>query len=589
MADTLARLFRHAVSYGKPDIILTKSEGKYQPISSQELYRRVGKLQLDLKRVGIGAGDRCAILSENRWEWAVADFAMMTAGIVSVPLYPTLTSEQLQYMLEHSEARVAIVSTPGQFEKLQGIWDTLPNLQGVITFEPVAAVDERVIWLKTLIGEDALTNEERREFETSISATRPDDLASIIYTSGTTGTPKGVMLTHANFCSNVNDVDFDCRPTDVCLSFLPLSHVAERIADYIYFHSGATVAYAESIDAVPKNMQEVRPTLAVGVPRFFEKVHDRVMSAMEEASGTKRGMFFWALRCAKEALPYRLKNAPLPAGLGLKMWLADRLVFKKLRARLGGRFRNFFSGAAPLAGHLAEFFYNIGVPIYEAYGLTETSPVVSINTSQAMKFGTVGKVIRNVQVKIADDGEIVVRGPNVMRGYFKNQEATDAVIVDGWFYTGDIGKLDAEGFLSITDRKKDLFKTSGGKYIAPQPIENLLKSSPYVSMAVLVAEGRRFPSVLIVPNFEKLRQFAKQNDIGEMTNSDLVENPKVIELFMKEIDTTCAGLAHYELPKKAIILDRELSIEDGELTPSMKVKRRAVEIRFQRQIDALYA
>ena len=271
------------------------------------------------------------------------------------------------------------------------------------------------------------------------------------------------------------------------------------------------------------------------------------------------------------------------------MWLADRLVFKKLRARLGGRFRNFFSGAAPLASHLAEFFYNIGVPIYEAYGLTETSPVVSINTSQAMKFGTVGKVIRNVQVKIADDGEIVVRGPNVMRGYFKNQEATDAVIVDGWFYTGDIGKLDAEGFLSITDRKKDLFKTSGGKYIAPQPIENLLKSSPYVSMAVLVAEGRRFPSVLIVPTFEKLRQFAKQNEIGELTNSDLVENPKVIELFMKEIDTTCAGLAHYELPKKAIILDRELSIEDGELTPSMKVKRRAVEIRFQRQIDALYA
>jgi long-chain acyl-CoA synthetase len=589
MAETLARLFRHAVSYGKLDIILTKADGKYQPISAQELYRRVGKLQLDLKRVGVGAGDRCAILSENRWEWAVADFAMMTAGIVSVPLYPTLTSEQLQYMLEHSEVRVAVVSTPSQFEKVQEVWNTLPNLQGVITFEPVAAVDERVIWLKTLIGEDPLTNEERREFETSISATRPDDLASIIYTSGTTGTPKGVMLTHANFCSNINDADFDCRPTDVCLSFLPLCHVAERIADYIYFHSGATVAYAESIDAVPKNMQEVRPMLAVGVPRFFEKVHDRVMSAMEEASDTKRRMFFWALGAAKQALPYRLKGSPLPAGLGLKMWLADRLVLKKLRARLGGRFRNFYSGAAPLARHLAEFFYNIGIPIYEAYGLTETSPLISLNTRQAMKFGTVGKVLRNVEVKIAGDGEIIVRGPNVMRGYFKNPEATEAAIVDGWLHTGDIGQIDEDGFLSITDRKKDLFKTSGGKYIAPQPIENLLKSSPYVSMAVVVAEGRRFPSVLIVPNFEKLRQFAHQNDLGQLANSALTEHPKINELFMKEINASCAGLPHYELPKKAFILDRELSIEEGELTPSMKVKRRAVEIRFQRQIDAMYA
>jgi long-chain acyl-CoA synthetase len=336
-------------------------------------------------------------------------------------------------------------------------------------------------------------------------------------------------------------------------------------------------------------MQEVRPSLAVGVPRFFEKVHDRVMTAMEEAGGAKRQMFFWALRSAKKALPYRLKGAPLPVGLGIKIWLADRLVFKKLRGRLGGRFRNFFSGAAPLARHLAEFFYNIGIPIYEAYGLTETSPVISINTRQAMKFGTVGPVIRNVQVKIGDDGEIIVRGPNVMRGYFKNPEATAAVLVDGWFHTGDIGKLDEDGFLSITDRKKDLFKTSGGKYIAPQPIENLLKSSPYVSMAVVVAEGRRFPSVLIIPNFEKLRQFAKQNDLGQLTNSDLTEHPKVNELYMKEIETTCAELAHYELPKKAFILDLELSIEDGELTPSMKVKRRAVEIRFQRQIDALYA
>jgi long-chain acyl-CoA synthetase len=589
MAETLARLFRHTISYGKPDMILAKSDGEYRPISAQEVYRRVGRVQLDLKRVGLVAGDRCAILSENRWEWAIADFAMMTAGIVSVPLYPTLTSEHVQYMLEHSEARVVMVSDQVQFDKTRKIWDTLPNLQGVIAFDHVAAVDNRVIWLKTLIGEEPLSAVERRDFETSIITTQPKDLASIIYTSGTTGTPKGVMLTHANFCSNVRDVDFEVGPTDVCLSFLPLSHVAERIADYIYFDSGATVAYAESIDAVPKNMQEVRPTIAVGVPRFFEKVHDRVMTAMEDAPPMKRRLFFWALKTAKAAIPYQLRGESLPVGLGFNVWVADTLVFKKLRGRLGGKFRNFFSGAAPLAKHLAEFFYAIGIPIYEAYGLTETSPIVSLNTGHALRFGTAGKVIQNVNVKIADDGEILVQGPNVMEGYFKNPEATAAVIVDGWFYTGDIGQLDDDGFLSITDRKKDLFKTSGGKYIAPQPIENLMKSSPYVSMAVVIAESRRFPSALIVPNLEKLRQYADKHGLGELNNADLVEHENINQLFMDEISSTCAELARYELPKKVIVIDREFSIEEGEITPTMKVKRRVVEIRFQRQIDELYA
>ena len=589
MAETLARLFRHTISYGKPDMILAKSDGEYRPISAQEVYRRVGRVQLDLKRVGLVAGDRCAILSENRWEWAIADFAMITAGIVSVPLYPTLTSEHVQYMLEHSEARVVMVSDQAQFDKIRKIWDTLPNLQGVITFDQVAAVDKRVIWLKTLIGEEPLSEVERRDFETSIITTQPKDLASIIYTSGTTGTPKGVLLTHANFCSNVRDVDFEVGPTDVCLSFLPLSHVAERIADYIYFDSGATVEYAESIDAVPKNMREVRPTIAIGVPRFFEKVHDRVMTAMEDAPPMKRRLFFWALKTAKEAIPYQLGGESLPLGLRFNLWIANKLVFKKLRGRLGGRFRNFFSGAAPLAKHLAEFFYAIGIPIYEAYGLTETSPVVSINTCRAIKFGTVGKVIQNVNVKIADDGEILVQGPNVMEGYFKNPEATAAAIVDGWFYTGDIGQLDEDGYLSITDRKKDLFKTSGGKYITPQPIENLIKSSPYVSMAVVIAEGRRFPSALIVPNLEKLRQYAGKNGLGELNNADLVVHENVNQLFMAEINSTCSELARYELPKKVIVIDREFSIENGEITPTMKVKRRVVEIRFQRQIDELYA
>ncbi len=587
-AETLARIFRQAVSFGKPDMILTKRSGSYEPISAQEVYRRVAKLHLDLKRVGIAKGDCCALLSENRWEWAIADFAMMTAGIVSAPLYPTLTSEQLQYMLEHSESRVAFVSDQLQFAKIEEIWDSLPRLQGVIVFEPVSSIDERVITLSSLLGNADLKEAEKREFDLATSNVRPSDLASIIYTSGTTGTPKGVMLSHGNFASNVRDVEFDIGPQDVCLSFLPLCHVAERVADYTYFAYGATVAYAESIEAVPRNMQEVRPTMAFGVPRFFEKIHERVTEAFDAAPPLKRGLIRWALRVGEQATPYRVQGRPLPASLGLQAWLADLLVFRKLRGRLGGRFRLFLSGAAPLARHLAEFFFAVGLPIYEAYGLTETSPVISLNKPGATKLGTVGRVIRNVEVKLADDGEILVRGPNVMQGYYKNEEATAQTVIDGWLYTGDVGAMDADGYLKIVDRKKDLFKTSGGKYVAPQPIENLLKTSPYISTAVVVAEQRRFPSVLIVPDFNRVREFAEKEGIHQKTNSDLAENPRVEALILSEIDRICAGMARYEIPKKAVILDRELSIEDGEITPTMKVRRRAVEIRYQRQIDKLY-
>ncbi len=587
--DTLARLFRQAVAFGKPDMMLTKRNGVYEPIAAPEIHRRVAKLHLDLKRVGIGKGDRCALLAENCWEWAVADFAMMTAGVVSVPLYPTLTADQLHYMLEHSEARVVFVSNQLQFEKIEEIWDTLPRLQGVIAFEPVSSVDERVITLGGLIGKAALSEHEKGDFDLAISNVRPSDLASIIYTSGTTGTPKGVMLSHGNLSSNVRDVQFEISERDLCLSFLPLCHVAERIVDYTCFANGATVAYAESIDAVPRNMQEARPTIAFGVPRFFEKIHERVTQAFDASPPTRRRLIRWALRVGEKATPYLIQGHSPPLGLGLQRALAEALVFRKLRSRLGGRFRLFFSGAAPLARHLADFFFSVGLPIYEAYGLTETSPVVSLNKPGATKLGTVGRVIRNVQVNIAEDGEILVKGPNVMQGYYKNEEATAQTIVNGWLQTGDIGELDEDGYLKIVDRKKDLFKTSGGKYIAPQPIENLLKTSPYISMAVVIAEGRRFPSVLIVPDFNRLREFTQKENLGKLTNSDLAENPRVEALIMNEIHRICSSLPRYEIPKKALILDRELSIEDGELTPTMKVRRRAVQIRFQRQIDQLYA
>ncbi len=588
MPGTLARLFRHTVSYNKPDAILTKSDGVYKPISSQELYRRVGRLHFELARAGIRNGDRCALLSENRWEWAVADFAMMTAGVVSVPLYPTLTAKQTHYLLEHSEARAIMLSTREQLDKIKSTWNLLPDLEGAIVFDPIESDDGRITTLTKLIGEAQLTADEGEHFEQAISSVQPDDLASIIYTSGTTGTPKGVMLSHANFATNVRDNGFDMRENDVCLSFLPLSHVAERMADYAFYYQGATVAYAESIEAVPQNMMEVRPTVAVGVPRFFEKVHGRVMEKVAAGPPLRQKLFHWAVGVGKQALPYRLNGTPLPLGLRLRHLMADRLVLSKLRGRLGGRIRYFISGAAPLAKHLGEFFFTVGIRICEAYGLTETSPLVSANYTDSLRFGTVGRIIPNVEVKIADDGEILVRGPNVMQGYFKMEEATRKAIVDGWFYTGDIGRLDEDGYLIITDRKKDLLKTSGGKYIAPQPIENQLKTCDFVSMAVVIAEGRKFPSALIVPNFERLKQYAAANGLTCANEAELASHEAIVQMLEGQVETACQGLARFEQIKKIAVLDREFSLEEGEITPTMKIRRKVVVERYAARIDKLY-
>ncbi len=589
MADTLARLFRHTVSYDKPDTILTKEEGSYQPISARELYRRVAALHLELCNASIHKGDRCALLSENRWEWAVADFAMVTAGIVNVPLYPTQTAEQIHYMLEHSEARIVMVSTGEQLEKIQSIWPRLPGLEGVIVFDSVETNDRRVVSLHSLVGSSPLSEREVQSFEAACSAVRAEDLASIIYTSGTTCLPKGLMLSHGNLMSNILSHGLDLRPTDVCLSFLPLSHVAERMADYSFFYAGATVAYAESIEAVPQNLREVRPTIAVGVPRFFEKVYARVLAAVGEAPKIRQRLFFWAVGVGRASSPYRLAGGgAIPPALRLKQTLANRLVFAKLRKRLGGRIRFIVSGAAPLPRHVAEFFHAVGVDLCEGYGLTETSPVVTLNHPGRMRFGTVGQVIRGVEVKMAPDGEILVRGPNIMQGYYRQEELTAETIVDGWFHTGDVGTLDEDGYLIITDRKKDLLKTSGGKYIAPQPIENLLKTSAYVSMAVVIGNGRPFPSALIVPNFEKLEQFATQSGIGKVTRAELARHEMVHDMLKKEVDTICACLAQYERVKRIFVVDHEFSIENGEITPTMKVRRKEVERRYATEIQDLY-
>jgi len=587
--STLGQLFLRSLAYDKPDQLLVKTEAGYQPVSSGEFYRRVARLHMGLKRLGLQGGDRCALLSENRWEWPVADFAMMSAGIVSVPLYPTLTGEQMHYMLENSGARAIFVSTAAQYEKITSVWSRLPALERAITFQAVPSRPAgRALPLSQLMEDKPVSEEERREFRASIDALRPEDLASIIYTSGTTGTPKGVMLTHGNLTSNVVDSEFDFHSGDVALSFLPLCHVAERTVDYGFYLHGVTVAHAGTIESVPESLAQVRPTVLVGVPRFYEKIHARFREGLAKASPVRQKLFQWAWGVGMASIPYRAANRRMPLLMGLKFGLADRLVFAKLRARLGGRLRLLGSGAAPLGRELAEFFFAVNLPMREAYGLTETSPVITSNRSGAIRLGTVGRPIRNVEVRLAEDGEILVRGPNVMRGYYKMEQETAEVMEGGWFHTGDIGVLDADGFLTIVDRKKDLLKTSGGKYIAPQPIENKLKRNPYITDAVVIANTRRFPSALIVPNFQRLEAVAREQGIRCGSPAEMAREAALVRLIEQQVEETCADLAPYEKIKKIAVLDREFSITEGEITPTMKVRRREVERRFHDVIEEMY-
>jgi long-chain acyl-CoA synthetase len=576
-AQTLGQLFLRSVAYRKPDHLLVESSGEYRPVSSEEFYRRVARLHHYLRGQGLRKGDRCGLLSENRWEWAAADFAMMTAGIVSVPLYPTLPAEQIHYMLDDSGARGVFVSTPVQRQKIDAIRGRLPALETVMGFDEGPR-----------LFDGPLSEQERREFEAAIGSLRPEDLASIIYTSGTTGAPKGVMLTHGNLTSNVRDAAADFSPEDVAISFLPLCHIYERTIDYCYYWHGVTVAHIDSLEKVPESLARIRPTVLAAVPRFYEKIHGRLMDAVAAAPPLRRKLFYWAAGIGRRSTPYRLEGRPMPWRLRLQFALADRLVFSQLRARLGGRIRRLASGGAPLARELSEFFYAIHLPITEGYGLTETSPLVAVNRPEALRFGTVGKPIRNVEVKIAEDGEILVRGPNVMRGYYKMERETAEALRDGWLHTGDIGTIDAAGFLTVIDRKKDLLKTAGGKYIAPQPIENRLKSSPYIADAVVIADRRRFPSALIVPNFERLERFAAGRGIARRPRSELVRHPVVVQLIEEEAAKACEGLARFEQIKKVAILDQEFSIAAGEITPTMKVRRREVEQRYREVIDRIY-
>ncbi|MEO6462284.1 MAG: long-chain fatty acid--CoA ligase [Candidatus Eisenbacteria bacterium] len=601
---TLVELYRTAFTQmPRNDAFRFKVNGAWNDVSSAAALQRVEAVAAALHKLGIQPGDRVALLSENRVEWALADLGILTAGAATVPVYPTLTAMQAKHILGDSEARVVIVSSAAQLEKVKVLAPELPMLTAIFILDPPADLSpaahagaEGAVpirnWQNLLdIGTAALAQQPglARQMGDQVE---PGFLATLISTSGTTGVPKGVELTHANLRSNVRDalLDFDISPTDSCLSVLPLSHIFERMAGhYTMISRGVSIAYAESIDLVAANLAEVRPTILFAVPRLFEKIYLRVLDKALAGTPVKRAIFDRAREVALRWSRAQAGGAKAPGGmLALQHRLYDGLVYKTLRQRVGGRIRFFVSGGAPLAPEIAEFFGGCGLPVLEGYGLTETSPVIAVNRPARNKPGSVGPPIANVEVKIASDGEIVIKSPGVMRGYFRLPDETAKAIVDGWFLTGDIGHLDADGFLVITDRKKDLLVTAGGKNVAPQPIENAIKASKYVAECVLLGDRRAYCTALLVPNFEQLEAWATHKGLKFASRAELLAQPEVNALYEREIEAATKDLARFEQVKKFTLLDKEFTLDNGELTPTLKVKRKVINQRFGDKIEAMY-
>ncbi len=590
---TLNDIFLRTSRIERPSVMKYKKNGEWHDIGVREFTDTVRHFSTGLRMLGVKREDRVAILSENRPEWTLADFAIMAAGAVSVPIYPTLLGWQIEYLLNDSAAVAVVTSDAEQLEKIRQIADHCPSVHHIIVCDPPGTLPDGVKTFRTVVeaGSACEDSEGTERFDELVQSRTEDDLATIVYTSGTTGNPKGAMLSHGNITSNVlattQIVPFTVG--DITLSILPLSHILERTADFAYLHEGACIAYAESVLKVRDNLQEVRPHVFAAVPRLFEKMQAAIMENVALSSPGKQKIFNWALGVADERLPYRVENRSMPLGLAIRSAIADKLVFRKILERLGGRVNFVLSGGAPLSAELAAFFIGAGVEIYEGYGLTETSPVISINTPEHRRIGTVGKPIPGVEVKIAPDGEILTRGPHVMKGYFNSPDSTAKVIdAEGWFSTGDIGEIDSDGFLTITDRKKDLIINAYGKNIAPQPLEALLKSSPYVSTPVLLGDRRKYLSALIIPNFEKLERDAKAKNISFNSREELIENEQVRAIFQDEIDRFNRNLDRQEKIRAFRILPEDFTIESGEITPSLKVKRKVVDEKFKTLIDAMY-
>jgi len=563
---------------------------QWDSISSAEFLRRVAGLSSALVELGVKPGDRVGLFAANRPEWHTADFAINGSGGVTVPIYFNESVDRLTYILKHAGAKIVIVAGGAQLEKLLESRAQLPELEQIIAADAGDHVPTECLRYETLIA--SAGDADIASYRMRASQVLPGQLCTIIYTSGTTGEPKGVMLTHTNLSSNVTDscASMDLRPaTDVALSFLPLAHVYGRMLDYIFLFNGVSVAYVDAPDLVPKALLEVHPTILAAVPRFFEKLYARLMEQGGKTSGLKHKAFDWAMHVARRAAPWRGSGESASLGLRVQWMLADKLVYSKVRAGTGGKLRVIFSGGAPLSRELAEFFWSIGIPIYQGYGLTETSPILTSNYPNN-RMGSSGKPIPNVLIRIADDGEILAKGPCVMQGYYKSPEATREVISeDGWFHTGDVGYLDSDNYLFITDRKKDLIKTAGGKFVAPQPIENALKTSPYIVNAMIVGDQRRFVVALIVPNAATVSAKAQEQGIRFASHQEMAAHPFVRSLLEKEVQRLTMHLAQWETIKRFALLPDDFTFDNGGLTYTLKLKRRVVEQKYREVIDKLYA
>jgi long-chain acyl-CoA synthetase len=591
---TLVEVYEGAVRFHpKPDTLNYKSDGAWCPVSADEMLRRARWIALGLYSLGIRKGERVALLSESRVEWVLADQGCIFAGAVSVPVYPTLTPPQVEYILKDCGARALLVSTPAKFAEVESVVHECAAIENMVVFDSDGLTVANALSLVELEARGRALEIERPELSAELAhAAVPEDLATIIYTSGTTGEPKGVMLTHANMVSNLIDsskhLAFDER--DSALSVLPLSHVFERQAMNMYLHHGMSVYFGEALDKIGANLCEVHPTAFVGVPRIYEKILARVQERALAKGKLNGALCNWAIEIGKQWAQRQARSQPIPLWLALRHKLADAPVYAKWRKAMGGHIRIFVSGGASLSNDVALSFLGAGLSIVQGYGLTETSPVITAGRLEDNRIGTVGKPIPNVEVRIASDGEIETRGPHVMRGYWNKPEETRAVFTDdGWFKTGDIGNLDSDGYLTITDRKKELLKTSGGKYIAPQPIEQLIKSSRFVNQVVVIGNDHKFASALLVPDWDQLEAYAKLKGLKLSTREEFCRHPRIIDLFERQIAARTQNLAQFEKIKRIALLDQELTVEGGELTPTLKVKRRVIDEKYRDVIDRIYA
>jgi long-chain acyl-CoA synthetase len=586
---TLNDIFFATLERNLERVMLYRQNGEWLPVSAREFGQNVIRTAHALHALGIKPGDRVALLSENRPEWSTADMAILLLKAVTVPLYTTLTPEQTAFALADSQCRAIFLSSDQHLHKVISI---LPHTQieKIITMDSIEFTGDLASSVQNCVTMRQITeqgpNTLGAELETRARSTAPDDLATIVYTSGTTGASKGAMLTHGNIACNIQCslLGFNMHPGLVSISFLPLCHITARHVDFAMFYHGVTLAYCPFIQDLPQVLQEVRPSIFVAVPRVYEKIH--AQAELKAKGFPKRAIFTWALGIGRRHKPTILAGN-IPSSPPWK--LANKLVFSKIREAMGGQVAVFVSGGAPLGRELAEWYASVGIRIHEGYGLTETSPVIALNTPAHHRIGTVGKIMPNLEVRIAEDGEILVRGPSVFHGYWKRPEETRAAFENGWFKTGDIGKTDADGFLSVTDRKKELIKTSGGKFIAPQPIENSLKLNPMVGVAALLGDRRKFAAVIISPNFALLEQWARDNKIQFGSRAELVAHPKAQELYAEIVEGVNQKLARFEKLKRVIVVPDEFTAENGALTPSLKLRRRVVEERYRQQIDELYA